>query len=404
MLCPKCSRDIPDDAILCCYCGRSIVRREQAKKHQRGNGSGCVYKRGKTWTACVTPPGGYYMDENGKNHQNRLYKGGFKTRNDALAYIVTLKECTARPKTAPNLLHYWKLYDADELEKLSKDKQYAYRKAWQRCESLKFKPVDAITVNDLRNVVKDNTTTYYTAKDMKTMLGHLYDLAGADRWVDKDLPDFIILPELDEKERVPFNEDEQKALWQRYDSGDTRAAVPLVMIYTGMMPGELQNVKIDMIHLEAQKIIGASMKTKVRKKSPIFLPDTIIPVIIDMIGRSTSKSGYLLPRNEDKFYASYYAVLEDAGCRRLEPYSCRHTTATALAIDKTIAPQTIKKVMRWSTTRMLDRYAHPDDQDAMNALNTMTRAKRPEEDMEENTALNTTGNTAENSTTSPPSV
>ena len=54
MICPKCAKAITDDALLCCYCGRVIVRKEQSKKHQRGNGSGCAYKRGKTWTACAT--------------------------------------------------------------------------------------------------------------------------------------------------------------------------------------------------------------------------------------------------------------------------------------------------------------------------------------------------------------
>lgn len=40
---------------------------------------------------------------------------------------------------------------------------------------------------------------------------------------------------------------------------------------------------------------------------------------------------------------------------------------------KGIAPQTIKRMMRWSTTKMLDRYAHPDDADVINAANTIRR-------------------------------
>ena len=45
--------------------------------------------------------------------------------------------------------------------------------------------------------------------------------------------------------------------------------------------------------------------------------------------------------------------------------------ATASAITEGIAPQTIKKVMRWSTTRMLDRYAHPDQTDVRAAIDTI---------------------------------
>lgn len=370
MICPRCNKEIPDDAALCCYCGRTIIKRQQAKRHSRGNGSGCAFKRGKTWTARITV--GWHLDEDGTKHQICRYKGGFKTRNDALAYLPILKNGFVR-KEAPSLAHYWELYRNHEYEKLSDNKQMSYKIAWNKMGAIQHRAVDTLTVEDLRTVVSSKAKTYYPAKDMKTVLGHLFDLAGADRWVDKDLPDFIILPELNEKERIPFSEDEQAALWKIYDEGDRRAAIPLIMIYTGMMPGEIQGLKVDMIDVDHQRIVGASIKTKVRKASPIYLPDTIIPVLIDEMQHSTSKKGYVWPHNEDKFYADYYAVLEAAGCRRLEPYSCRHTTATALAISEGIAPQTIKKVMRWSTTKMLDKYAHPDDQDAMDAVNRLSR-------------------------------
>jgi integrase len=374
MRCPNCTREVPDDALFCCYCGKKTRSAKQGRRKTRGNGSGCAYKRGKTWTACITPEGASFIDEKGKIHQPRKYKGGFKTKNEALVYCETLKQKGTKAK-APNLLHYWNMYEKDDLEKLGKDKQVAYRGAWKKMQSLQYRKVDTLTVQDLRQVVAEKTSTYYPARDMKTLLRRLFELAAADRYVDKDLPEFIVLPELEEMERQPFTKEEQEALWKIYDAGDRRAALPLIMIYTGMMPGEMQNLKCDMVRLDEQRIVGVSMKTKVRKKSPVYLPDTIIPVLIGEIAASQSKLGYVWFRNEKGFYDRYYAALEAAGCRRLEPYSCRHTTATALAIDKNIAPQTIKKVMRWSTTKMLDKYAHPDDTDAMQAINHLHRSQ-----------------------------
>lgn len=370
MICPRCEKEIPDDAVLCCYCGRTIIKRQPSRRHTRGNGSGSAYKRGKTWTAKVTV--GWVVDDNGKRQQRFHYKGGFKTRNEALAYIPVLKAGSVR-KEAPTLLHYWELYRDNEYEKLSGSKQMAYKIAWGKMSAIQLRRVDSLTVHDLRDIVNQNAKTYYPARDMKVVLNHLFKLAGADRWVDKELPEFIILPELQEKERHPFTEDEQAALWRIYDAGDRRAAIPLIMIYTGMMPGEIQNLKLDMIDIDNQRILGAGMKTKVRKSAPIYLPDTIIPVIVDEMQHSTSEKGYVWLRNEDKFYENYYAVLQAAGCRRLEPYSCRHTTATALAVSENVAPQTVQKIMRWSSTRMLDRYAHPDDKSAIEALNRLTR-------------------------------
>ena len=169
-----------------------------------------------------------------------------------------------------------------------------------------------------------------------------------------------------------FTDAEQSDLWKLYESGDIRAAIPLLMIYTGMMPGEMQRLKVENINLDNRKITGIGMKTKVRRESPVFLPNDILPVVEDLIANA-QLSGYLWPRNEDKWYADYYAALESAGCRRLEPYCCRHTTATRLAITENIAPQTIRRMMRWSTTKMLDRYAHPAESDLLDAADTMKR-------------------------------
>ena len=157
-------------------------------------------------------------------------------------------------------------------------------------------------------------------------------------------------------------------LWKLYESGDLRAAIPLLMICTGMMPGEAQSLKVDNINIPNQRITGIGMKTKVRKESPIFIPQDAIPLVEDLISNA-QPTGYIWPRNEEKWYRDYYAALEAAGCRRLEPYCCRHTTATRLAITESIAPQTIQRAMRWSTSRMLDRYAHPDEKDVINAVN-----------------------------------
>ncbi len=370
MLCPRCDREIPDDAVLCCYCARSIVRRQQPKRHARGNGQGTAYRRGKTWTACVTV--GWEIGENDARSQKRLYKGGFKTRAEALEYIPALRDGGVA-KSAPVLDHYWLLYRDGEYQKLSDSKQTAYKIAWEKLKSLRLRAVNSLTVSDLRRVVNEKAHTYYPARDMKQLLKHLFALADADGWVNARLPDYITLPDLNERERKPFTEAEQAALWKLYDGGDRRAALPLIMIYTGMMPGEMQGLKLDMIDIDNQCITGAGLKTKVRRAAPIYLPDTIIPVLIDEMQRAASKSGYVWSRNEDRFYKDYYAALEAAGCRRLEPYCCRHTTATSLAISEGIAPQTIKKIMRWSTTKMLDKYAHPDDADAKQALNRLKR-------------------------------
>lgn len=371
VICIKCARDIPEGAVFCPWCGARQDKPPQ-KRHRRGYGLGTAYKRGSTWTAMVIM--GYVpSDDGGRPRAVKRTKGGFKTKREALEYCVQLRDVNrAAKREAPPLNDYWTAYEAREFQQLSKSKQVAYRGAWKKLEPLHWRRVDQIGVNDLRMLVGDVAPTYYTARDCKTVLSRLFELAGADGWCPKDLPSYIVLPRLEEKERQVFSDVEQSALWKLYESGDLRAAIPLLMICTGMMPGEMQQLHVKHVDLENHKITGVGMKTKVRKESPIYLPNDVLPVVEDLVANA-QPSGYIWPRNEDAWYANYYAALEAAGCRRLEPYCCRHSTATRLAISEGIAPQTIKRMMRWSTTKMLDRYAHPDEADVISAANTIRR-------------------------------
>lgn len=374
MICRKCNREAPQDALYCPFCGRSLYPKRN--RHKRGNGQGTAIQRGKTWTARVVVA--YKLSEGDHPHKQPVYrtKGGFKTKREALDYCVTLKAQDYKPKgNAPQLIDYWNTYEKGELESLSKSKQTAYRGAWKKLKAIHYRPVDQLTVAEIREAVNAVAVTYYTVRDCKSVLTHLFELAGADGWCSKDIPSYIVLPKLEEKERQSFTEDEQTALWKLYESGDLRAAIPLLMICTGIMPGEVQNLKVENIDLETRKITGVGMKTKVRKQSPVYIPDDLLPVVEDLIANA-QPSGYIFVRNEDKWYADYYAALAAAKCRRLEPYSCRHTTATRLAITENVAPQTIKRMMRWSTTKMLDRYAHPDETDVFEAANTFKNANQ----------------------------
>lgn len=345
------------------------------KSKSRGNGQGTAYKRKNSqyWTAEVVIGWRTPADESKPPIPIKRTKAGFKTKKEALAYCPTLLAGGKAPvKSAPRLYEYWNTYSEGEYKKLSKSKQTAYKIAWNKLKSIHDMRVDTITVDMLRATVAKTCPTYYPAKDCKSLLTNLYMLASADRFADKDLPSFIILPTLEEKEQTPFSETEQAALWKLYEAGERRAAIPLLMIYTGMMPGEAQGLRVEHINLDERVIVHAGIKTKVRKATPIVLANDILPVVEDLVANA-QKSGYIWKRNEEEWYASYYAALEAAGCRKLPPYSCRHTTATALAITEGIAPQTIKRVMRWSTTKMLDRYAHPEMSDALSAVDTIKK-------------------------------
>ena len=369
MICTKCKQETVQGAIFCPWCGKKLTATKKARVKSRGNGTGTAFKRGSTWTAQVVYDRVYVADNKPLRRLTRS-KGGFKSRDEALRYCPILKNGPQKPKLAPTLEHYWNTFKDGAYTALGESKQRAYTIAWNRMGSIRNTRIDQLTVADLQKLVSDKCKSYYTAKDCKTLLSNLFRIAAAEGYANQDIPSFIQLPALQEEERKPFSELEQKALWKSYEDGDIRAAAPLLMIYTGMMPGEAMALRVGHIDLDARTITGVGMKTKVRKKTPIVLAETIIPVVQDLIAHA-SADGKFWPSHKKEFYERYYAALDAAGTRKLSPYSCRHTTATALAITEGIAPQTVRKVMRWSNTKMLDRYAHPDQKDALAAVNAL---------------------------------
>lgn len=334
------------------------------KPKARGNGQGSAIKRGKYWEARVVI-GWKPNSDNTKLLPIIKTKCGFKTKKEALAFCPTLKELNGRPTKSPTLEYYWNLYRNGEYQNLSDSKQCADRIAWNKLEKIHHREIASLTIGDLRNSIQG--LTYYPARDIKQVLSHLFKLAGADRWVDKTLPTYIVLPTLEEKERKPFTEEEQKAIWKVYEEGNRWAGAILVMIYTGMMTGEIRRLKPEMVDLENRRIVGVGIKTKVRKKAVIYLAKDIIPILEDAL-----KEG-LWYCSKDVFYKHYYQALSQAGCRKLSPYSCRHTTATALTVTEGVAPQTVQKIMRWASTKMLDRYAHPDEESVRSAIEVLNK-------------------------------
>lgn len=381
MICTKCKSELVPGAIFCHQCGKKLTATKKSRTKSRGNGTGTAFKRGSTWTAQVVvkyedlPP---FDLDNPENQRPRKKitrsKGGFKTRDEALRYCPVLKNGPQKPDQAPTLAHYWDVYTDGQFEALSESKQYAYKAAWKKLDKIRNTHIDQLTVADLQKAVAEKCKTYYTARDAKVVLTALFKIAAAEGYVRQEIPSFVQLPKMEETERIPFSETEQAALWKLYEAGDMRAAAPLLMIYTGMMPGEAMRLTVDNFDLENHLITGVGLKTKVRKATPIVLADSIMPVAEALIAHA-QPDGKIWKGKKVPFYRNYYDVLKDAGCRELSPYSCRHTTATALAITENIAPQTVKKVMRWSNSRMLDRYAHPETSDALAAVNTLKTAR-----------------------------
>jgi len=356
----KCGVELPDKAVYCLKCGRKQIREQHQKL--RGNGQGSAYKRGETWTAEITL--GYKKDKDGQRARIRRRKGGFRTKKDALDYIATLKREPG--KKAPTLSNLYDAWSSSAMLKLSKSKQCAYRIASKKFEDIAYIDISALTIEDLQTCVDEHTESYYTAKDVKQLLSHLYERAVAQGNVRTNLAKFIELPELEEKETVPFSKNDQVRLWKDLSSGSLFPGYLLLMIHTGMMPGELLKAKKNMIDWDTQQIIGCGLKTKKRKETPILFPDIIVPVLIQL---SDAVKDKLWPYKRDDFYAVFNDYIKLMGLNpELRPYSCRHSAATSLD-EAGISPTIIQEIMRHTRFSTTERYIHKDMSELLKEIN-----------------------------------
>jgi hypothetical protein len=79
--------------------------------------------------------------------------------------------------------------------------------------------ISTITVDDMQTVIDKAVSTYYPAKDMKTILSHCYTIAIQRDCVQYNKTQYIELPELPESEIERFTAEELDAFWKDYNSG-----------------------------------------------------------------------------------------------------------------------------------------------------------------------------------------
>ena len=392
MKCLSCGRTIPNGSCFCNRCGAAQGQGTaipettslQTKKTRRANGEGTVYRRGKKWGCKVrivvdADPLSEDWHEGMKPKIRSKTRDGFETKAEAKAAIPKLRDelllaAQGTPKDTRNLTvaYYWDSYEKNTLQKLSKSKQKDYRAIYKRLEPFWNWRISDLTVNDLRSIAEKTCKSFDLTKNLKTVLHHLFELAAADGVANRALPSFIVIPPKNAKERQPFTQEEAALVFESWEHGNLFAGYVILMMCTGMMPGELAICKKSMIDLENKLIIGAGIKTKQRREQAIVMPDFVIPILQKLMAETPGDN--LLPRMAPStFNKMFHSFIAQIGCRpNLTPYSCRHTTATILALDPSLPLSAVSRVMRHSN-KMTEHYVHVGNADALQTVSRISR-------------------------------
>ena len=181
-------------------------------------------------------------------------------------------------------------------------------------------------------------------------------------YADRDFSGALKLPPKTPPHKEPFSSDEVDALWRDYEAtGDPYTGAALIMIYTGMRPGELRDARPELVYMDDGYMLGGH-KTEAGRTGEIIHVPTIRPLIQRLI-----VEGGLPKVSDTAFREHYMRALERAGTRPHTIHECRHTTATALA-RAGVHESVIMAVMRHSSYAQTMDYTHVDRETKLKAI------------------------------------
>ncbi len=352
------------------------------KPKASNNGSGRTFKRGKYWAYEIRRK---YWDGNQTRYVSR-YEGSFKTKTEAdKARYAALEEVekeieagqhgilVVQGKAKMTFGDIGKEFLAIHQHSWGKKTRQYMQTNFEKCKDYHDRAWDSITMTEFQDIVNIGTT-YYTAKKLKLLLSGMSKCAVKYYPLMRDYVRECVLPPEPEVEKLVFEREERDSLWKVVDrdselkdmNDDDRfaAAALLIMIYSGMRPGELQNIDPKDIDLERNRISKGGIKTKRGKTGSIFVIEKITPLVQEWMLVTNRFSEVSIETIRKKVNA----LQDKLGMPHHVLSGSRTTTATTLAEMRT-SEDDLTTIMRHTNVAITRKYYDKSgDENAIEAL------------------------------------
>lgn len=343
------------------------------------NGYGSVFKlsgkRRNPFGARVTV-GWEINPETGKAKQKYKNIGYYKSRSEAMIALADYNkdpyDIDSRSLTFTEIFNMWieQKFPENEMNDKNRKNKNTYLMAYNHSKNMhKLKFID-IRKSHMQEAINECGKGNSTKKKMRTLYSQLYKFALENDWIEKDFSQFVTLQESQEEtKRKPFSAKEIKKLWDNVNKCEFADAA-LIMIYTGLRPGELILIKNEDINLQERYMRGG-IKTKAGINRIIPINKKILPLIKKRMDPGNkflvvnSKGGQMI-------YATLrihrWVPLMDELKMKHRPHDCRHTFASLM--DNAGANKlSIKKIMGHASQDITDRvYTHKDVEELRKAV------------------------------------
>ena len=372
MKCIRCRREIPDDAQLCCYCGKrqAASPAPQRRHHRRPRGTGSVWKdarNSKRPYVAVAADG------------TRI--GSYAEASAAVKVLDEVNACKISPERQTyTLADVYERWSALHYPKISAKAQQSYTNAYRKAAALQNRRIMELKTEDYQQILTQMAAkgaSRSLCEKQRQLFSQLCQYAINQDIIRTNYSTALVLPDpSDPKTRVLTPEEVESIRSMTEDArlGET-ARIALVLVYTGMRLNELLTARRENVHLDDDYLVGGE-KTAAGRDRVIPLHPDIVPYIRQWLaGNETdyllpSKTG--VPRDHNNVRKSFNSLMRRLGIEGVTPHTCRHTAATKMAASG-LPPEVTKQILGHADiATTLNIYTHPD---AANLVENLRRIK-----------------------------
>lgn len=375
MECKHCHKDIPNDAKYCHLCGK--LQTMQPKRHRR--------HRPQSQGSIVKLSGGNRANP----YWVRLpadYSSGVPVRESLGCYptyaaaaealtkaMYTPEQNEHKQKTVTLQDIYDRFVSSHYYESLSKSAQGSHRTAWRyinRCATIPVSEINKDTFQRSIDEMRKDGLKRETMAKARNLASLLCKEAMGLGLMTVNFGQLVQLPKSDTEPAKPFSSEQIQRIWDASDAGNKDAKTVLVLIYTGMRPGELLSTDIgEHLHIDGQYwFVRHGSKSSAGRNRLIPIPLVLHDVILELVdGRI---SGPLIAAEQGGFWRldnwrprRFKPLMEQLGLHNYTVYSCRHTYAD-LQKRRQVAPEIMMEIMGhrdYATT--VEKYQTTTDED-----------------------------------------
>lgn len=319
MICPKCKKTAPDEAVFCPWCGKRLTAQER-KHRKRANGTGTICRlsgnRAKPWMA----------------RKNDVLIGTFETRSEAMKALERLTDTQINELYNLTFAQVYERWEREHGREVSEKLLKNYELAYAQCEALHGKRMRSLRRSDYQAAVialEDQGLSKSSCNKLRTMLRQVCEYAQMEGILHSNPADDLTTVARQKSTREIFTEEDIQKI---KTSSLPAAQLALIMISSGCRPGELFTVPL--ANCGKDHMIWGS-KTEAGKNRVIPIGSDGVEAYQTLTILSTVKGGTLLvdgyegSRNTENFRRRDWAqLMREIGREGMTPYSCRHTFIT----------------------------------------------------------------------------